>query len=103
MGKNLHEKKLLFEAQLKSQEAQTKEARENLSEAQEEIRNILEKKKAILDNWNKAVISMKAKDKAMQAVLEDIKEAESDKIKFSSQISKYKELIQNKFPEIVTI
>lgn len=92
--KNLHEKKLLFEAQLKSQEAQTKEARENLSEAQEEIRNILEKKKAILDNWNKAVISMKAKDKAMQAVLEDIKEAESDKIKFSSQISKYKELIQ---------
>ena len=92
--KNLHERKLLFEAQLKSQEAQTKEARENLSEAQEEIRNILEKKKAILDNWNKAVISMKAKDKAMQAVLEDIKEAESDKIKFSSQISKYKELIQ---------
>ncbi len=92
--KNLHEKKLLLEAQLKSQEAQTKEARENLFEAQEEIRNIIEKKKAILDNWNKAVISMRAKDKAMQAVLEDIKETESDRIKFSSQINKFRELIQ---------
>lgn len=92
--KNLHEKKLLFKEQLRSQVDQTKHARENLLDAQDEIRNIREKKKSNLESWNKAVISMKAKDKAMQAVLEDIQETESDKIKFTSQINKYKELIQ---------
>jgi chromosome segregation ATPase len=92
--KNLHEKKLLFEAQLKSQVEQTKEARMNLVEAEEEIKNIIDKKNSLYDNWNKAVISMKAKDKAMQAVMEDINITESDKVKFSSQINKYRELIQ---------
>lgn len=92
--KNLHEKKLLFEAQLKSQAAETKEAKENLVEAQEEIRNIIEKKKIVLKDWNKAVISMKTKDKALQIVRENIKEQESDKLKYSSQISRYRELIQ---------
>lgn len=101
--KNLHEKKLLFEAQLKSQVNQTKEARMNLVEAEEEIKNIIDKKNSLYDNWNKAVISMKAKDKAMQAVMEDINITESDKVKFSSQINKYRELIQKeifKFSEL---
>lgn len=92
--KNLHEKKLLFEAQLTSQAAETKEAKENLVEAQEEIRNIIEKKKIVLKDWNKAVISMKTKDKALQIVRDKIKEQESDKLKYSSQISRYRELIQ---------
>lgn len=43
--KNLTEKKLLFEAQLKSQENETKEARINLAEADEEIQHIIEKKR----------------------------------------------------------
>lgn len=92
--KNLHEKKILFEAQLKSQEAETKEAKENLVEAQEEIKNIIEKKKVVLKDWNKAIISMKTKDKALQIVRENIKEQESDKLKYTSQINRYKELIQ---------
>ena len=92
--KNLHEKKLLFEAQLKSQSAETKEAKENLLEANEEIKNIIERKKIVLKDWNKAVISMKTKDKALQIVRENIKEQESDKLKYTSQISRYKELIQ---------
>ena len=36
---------------------------------------------------------MKAKDKAMQKVFQEIKQTESDKVKYNSQISKYKELI----------
>ena len=92
--KNLHEKKLLFEAQLKSQAKETQEARENLVEAHEEIKNIIEKKKVLLKDWNKAVISMKTKDKALQTVRENLSEQESDKLKYTSQISRYKELIQ---------
>jgi chromosome segregation ATPase len=48
----------------------------------------------VLKDWNKAVISMKTKDKALQIVRENIKEQESDKLKYTSQISRYKELIQ---------
>lgn len=43
--KNLTEKKLLYEAQLKSQQDETKEARVNLAEADEEIQHIIEKKR----------------------------------------------------------
>ena len=42
--KNLTEKKLIYNAQIKSQENETKEAKLNLSEADEEIKKIMEKK-----------------------------------------------------------
>ena len=45
--KNLTEKKLIYNAQIKSQENETKEAKLNLSEADEEIKKIMEKKKTI--------------------------------------------------------
>lgn len=52
--KNLAEKKLLFEAQLKSQQAETKEARSNLADANEEIQNILNKKRTLIKDLDKA-------------------------------------------------
>ena len=93
--KNLTEKKLLYEAQLKSQKEETKEARENLSEAQSEIENILERKRNLLKDWDKSLISMKTRDKALQVVRDNIQEQESEKLKYTSQISKYSDLIQN--------
>ena len=61
--KNLTEKKLLFEAQLKSQENETKEARINLAEADEEIQHIIEKKRDLVKDLDKAVFNLRLKKK----------------------------------------
>jgi chromosome segregation ATPase len=93
--KNLTEKKLLYEAQLKSQKEETKEARQNLYEAQSEIENILERKRNLLKDWDKSLLSMKTRDKALQVVRDNIQEQESEKLKYTSQIARYNDLTQN--------
>jgi len=92
--KNLTEKKLLYEAQLKSQKEETKEARQNLYEAQSEIENILERKRNLLKDWDKSLLSMKTRDKALQVVRDNIQEQESEKLKYTSQIARYNDLTQ---------
>lgn len=93
--KTLTEKKLLYEAQLSSQKTETHEARANLAEAQKEIDNITDRKRALLKDWDKTVFSMKSKDKALQVVKESIDEQEEEKLKLTSQLGRYKDLIQN--------
>ena len=93
--KNLTEKKLLYEAQLRSQTEETKEARNNLQEAQEEIENILERKRNLLKDWDKTLFSMRSKDKALQVVRDNIEEQDEEKLKLTSQIGRYRDLIQN--------
>ena len=90
--KNLSEKKLLYEGQLKSQQSETQEARINLSEAQEETQKIMERKKNLLKDWNKSLISMKSRDKALEVVRDNIKEQEDERIKVKQQIYRYTEL-----------
>lgn len=93
--KNLTEKKLLYKSQLESQQEETRDARSNLAEAQSEIENIQERKRNLLKDWDKSLISMKTRDKALQVVRDNINEQEGEKLKYTSQLSKYADLIQN--------
>jgi hypothetical protein len=93
--KTLTEKKYLFEEQLKAQQQETKDARENLSEALEEIQNIQESKRDLIKDWDKSLISMRTRDKTLQVVRDYIKDQESERLKYTSQIFKYNDLIQN--------
>jgi chromosome segregation ATPase len=93
--KTLTEKKYLYEGQLKAQLEETKDARENLSEALYEIQNIQESKRDLIKDWDKSLISMKTRDKTLQVVRDYIKEQDSERLKYTSQIFKYNDLIQN--------
>jgi chromosome segregation ATPase len=93
--KNLTEKKLLYEAQLKSQQEETKEARANLMEANEEIRNIMERKRNLLKDLEKTIFNLRSKDNAKATVLKNIEEQEEEKLKLLSQINRYRVLIRN--------
>ena len=93
--KNLTEKKLLYEAQLKSQQEETKEARANLMEANEEIRNIMERKRNLLKDLEKTIFNLRSKDNAKATVLKNIEEQEEEKLKLLSQINRYRILIRN--------
>ena len=75
--KNLTEKKLLYEAQLKSQQDETKEARVNLSEADLEIQHIIEKKRDLIKDLDKAMFNLRLKDNAKTLL-----EIKTDKILF---------------------
>ena len=75
--KNLTEKKLLFDAQLKSQHEETKEAKANLAEANEEIQNIIERKRNLIKDLDKTIFNMRAKDNAKITVLKNIEEQEA--------------------------
>ena len=57
--KNLTEKKLIYNAQIKSQENETKEAKLNLSEADEEIKKIMEKKKQLIKEIDNAIYNLR--------------------------------------------
>lgn len=95
--KTLTEKKLLYEAQLRSQQMETADARTNLSEANEEIENIRERIKNLLKDWDKSLISMRTRDKALKVVRENILEQEGEKLKYNSQLNRYTDLIQKEF------
>ena len=92
--KNLTEKKLLYEAQLKSQQDETKEARVNLSEADLEIQHIIEKKRDLVKDLDKAMFNLRLKDNAKTTVNKNIEEQEEEKLKLGSQINRYRILIR---------
>ena len=92
--KNLTEKKLLYEAQLKSQQDETKEARVNLAEADEEIQHIIEKKRDLIKDLDKAMFNLRLKDNAKTTVNKNIEEQEEEKLKLGSQINRYRILIR---------
>ena len=66
-----------------------------MRDAQREIENILERKRNLVKDWDKSLISMKTRDKALQVVRDNIKEQEGEKLKYTSQITRYNEMIQN--------
>ena len=92
--KNLTEKKLLYEAQLKSQQDETKEARVNLSEADLEIQHIIEKKRDLIKDLDKAMFNLRLKDNAKTTVNKNIEEQEEEKLKLMSQIGRFRILIR---------
>ena len=93
--KNLNEKKMLFQAQIESQEKETKEAKANLAEADEEIKKIIERKKQLVKDLNNAILNLELKDKAKVTVIKNIEEQEDEKISINTQINRYKNLIRN--------
>ena len=93
--KNLTEKKMLFQAQIESQEKETKEAKANLAEADEEIKKIIERKKQLVKDLNNAILNLELKDKAKVTVIKNIEEQEDAKIGINTQINRYKSLIRN--------
>ena len=93
--KNLTEKKMLFQAQIESQEKETKEAKANLAEADEEIKKIIERKKQLVKDLNNAILNLELKDKAKVTVIKNIEEQEDEKIGINTQINRYKSLIRN--------
>ena len=92
--KNLTEKKLLYEAQLKSQQDETKEARVNLSEADLEIQHIIEKKRDLIKDLDKAMFNLRLKDNAKSTVNKNIDEQAEEKLKLESQIGRFRILIR---------
>jgi len=88
------ETKYLFVSQLKQQQSETIEANEYLLEATKEIDIVRERKKSLLKDWDKSIVSMRTRDKALQVVRENILEQEGEKLKFRSQNHRYRELIQ---------
>lgn len=92
--KNLTEKKLLYGAQLKSQQDETKEARVNLAEADEEIQHIIEKKRDLIKDLDKALFNLRLKDNAKATVEKNIDEQDEEKLKLGSQINRYRILIK---------
>ena len=93
--KNLNEKKMLFQAQIESQEKETKEAKANLAEADEEIKKIIDRKKQLVKDLNNAILNLELKDKAKVTVIKNIEEQEDEKISINTQINRYKSLIRN--------
>ena len=93
--KNLTEKKLIYNAQIKSQENETKEAKLNLSEADEEIKKIMEKKKQLIKDLDNAIYNLSLKDNAKVIVIQNIEKQEDERIKINSEINGYKNLIRN--------
>jgi len=91
--KILTEKKQLYDGQLKSQLYETEQAKESLNEANAEIEIIMERKKNLLKDWDKSIISMKSRDKALSLVRQNIQEQDGEKLKLRSQIHRYSELI----------
>jgi len=90
--KIMTEKKQLYDGQLKSQVYETQQAKDSLNEANEEIQIIMERKKNMLKDWDKSVISMKSRDKALSLVRQNIQEQDGEKLKLKSQIHRYNEL-----------
>lgn len=102
----LMEKKLLYEAQLKSQKEETEISKENLKEANTEIITIQERKRNLLKDWDKSLISMRNIDKSLLSVRENITEQEGEKQKLTSQLRRYIELItkeKQNFTELVEL
>jgi hypothetical protein len=71
--KKLKEQKIIIDAQLIAQKEETKAARDILKEAEVEMENILSSKKNVLDRWQKSLLEMQRRDKALQVAREALR------------------------------
>ena len=68
--KKLNEQIVIIEAQYLAQTDETKAAKDILKEAFGEMENIIASKKNLLDRWQKALLEMQRRDKALQVARE---------------------------------
>jgi len=71
--KKLNEQIIILEAQYLAQKDETKAARDILREAFTEMENIVVSKKNLLDRWQKSLLEMQRRDKALQVAREALK------------------------------
>lgn len=71
--KKLNEQIIIIDAQLLAQKDETKAARDILKEAYVEMENIIASKKNLLDRWQKSLLEMQRRDKALQVAREALK------------------------------
>ena len=71
--KKLNEQKVIIEAQLISQKEETKNAQQILKEAYIEMENIVASKKNLLERWQKCLLEMQRRDKALQVIKDALK------------------------------
>ena len=71
--KRLNEQKVIIEAQLIAQKEETKNAQQILKEAYIEMENIIASKKNLLERWQKCLLEMQRRDKALQVIRDALK------------------------------
>jgi len=71
--KKANEQIVIIEAQLLAQKDETKAAQDILREAYVEMENIIASKKNLLDRWQKSLLEMQRRDKALQVAREALK------------------------------
>jgi len=71
--KKLNEEMVIVEAQLLAQKDETKAAQDILKEAFVEMDSIIESKRNLLDRWQKSLLEMQRRDKALQVAKEALK------------------------------
>jgi len=71
--KKLNEELVIVEAQLLAQKDETKAAQDILKEAFVEMESIIESKRNLLDRWQKSLLEMQRRDKALQVAREALK------------------------------
>jgi chromosome segregation ATPase len=85
--KKFKEQKVILEAQLIAQKDETKSARDILREAQVEMENIQASKKNVLERWQKALLEMQRRDKALQVAREALEEQYEINIQLGAEMS----------------
>ena len=71
--KKLNEQIVILEAQLLAQKDETKAARDILREAFTEMESITASKRNLLDRWQKSLLEMQRRDKALQVARDALK------------------------------
>mmetsp|Transcript_3849 Transcript_3849/g.4213 ORF Transcript_3849/g.4213 Transcript_3849/m.4213 type:complete len:890 (+) Transcript_3849:56-2725(+) len=88
--KSLNERKALYQAQITSQREETEAATQTLKEAAEEMEKIQQSKKTLLDDWQKSLLGMQRRDKALQAIREELTRLDDSHVQVDSEINGYR-------------
>lgn len=85
--KKINEQIIILEAQLLAQKDESKAARDILKEAQIEMENITVSKRNLLDRWQKSLLEMQRRDKALQVAREALKVQFEINVRMTSELA----------------
>jgi len=85
--KKLNEQIVIVEAQYLAQTDETKAAKDILKEAFVEMENIIASKKNLLDRWQKSILEMQRRDKALQVAREALQVQYEKNVQISTEIA----------------
>jgi len=85
--KKLNEQIIILNAQLLAQKEESKAARDILQEAHVEMENITVSKRNLLDRWQKSLLEMQRRDKALQVAREALKVQFEINVQMTSELA----------------